>query len=61
MTAVAFQPDLLGDQLVLRSQSLSLADSLRAAYGVPSSVDTWRDPDSGWTIAIMGTCVVIRE
>ncbi len=61
VTAVAIQPDLMDDQLVLRAQSQRLAAAFRAAYGVPESMASWRDPDSSWIYTIIGTCVVIHE
>ncbi len=61
VTAVAIKPDLIGDQLVLKTQSQRLAEAFRTAYGIPVGVTTWRDPDSGWLYSILGMCVVIRE
>lgn len=61
VTAVAYRSDSVCDQLVFRTGTQRLADAFRAVYGVPRSLATWRDPDSGWNYAIIGTCVVITE
>jgi|SRR5690606_16067625 len=61
VTAVAYRADTFGDQLVLISQSGRLADAFRAAYGVPDSMMSWRDPDSDWVYAVTGSCILIRE
>lgn len=61
VTAVAYRSNSVREQLVFRTGTQRLANAFRAAHGVPRSLTTWRDPNSGWNYAIIGTCVVITE